>query len=490
MPTLRRTIRLFVSSTFSDMKAERDVLQGDVFPRLRRFCLSHGLRFQAIDLRWGVPEEAGKDNRTMRICLRELKRCQEGRPKPNFLVLLGDRYGWRPLPEIIPADLFARLGERLPAAMQELLEWRETQAEDAKGWYRRDDNAVPPVYELRPRGDDESWHETVEQPLLHALEATAREIGIDAERHGVAIGTSATEQEIVEGALRVDDARDHVHAFFRSISGLRQDSWPKEFVDVSQDGTRDSNAMERLDDLKDRIEAKIGAPNVHRYTVPWREGGVQPTDLTQFGKDAYAALSQVILPQIVELTATSREAQEEETHRVFGDERCRGFIGRNEPLEQIAACLREGTGRIMAVVGPAGSGKSAVMAQAVRRARETYGEDGVVLARFIGATTDSANLLSLLGNLVAEIRRQYPAPAPAPGEPSKDGEIPIDITLLTTAFYEALARPTAERPLFVFLDALDQLARGNGAWGRALAARRVEPARPANPVSSVARSRT
>lgn len=76
------TIRLFVSSTFSDLKAERDALQREVFPRLKQFCLSKGLRFQAIDLRWGISEEAGRDNRTLRICLRELRRCQQDRRKP------------------------------------------------------------------------------------------------------------------------------------------------------------------------------------------------------------------------------------------------------------------------------------------------------------------------------------------------------------------------------------------------------------------------
>jgi len=40
--------------TFSDLKAERDALQPDVFPRLREYCQKHGARFQAIDLRWGV----------------------------------------------------------------------------------------------------------------------------------------------------------------------------------------------------------------------------------------------------------------------------------------------------------------------------------------------------------------------------------------------------------------------------------------------------
>ncbi len=97
------------------MKAERDLLQREVFPRLRKKCLELGLRFQAIDLRWGVSEEAGRDNKTMRICLRELKRCQSGGPKPNFLILLGDRYGWCPLPEVVSGNLFKKLEKRADA---------------------------------------------------------------------------------------------------------------------------------------------------------------------------------------------------------------------------------------------------------------------------------------------------------------------------------------------------------------------------------------
>jgi hypothetical protein len=53
-----RTFRIFVSSTFSDLKVERNALQEKVFPRLRDFATSHGCRFQANDLRWGVSEEA------------------------------------------------------------------------------------------------------------------------------------------------------------------------------------------------------------------------------------------------------------------------------------------------------------------------------------------------------------------------------------------------------------------------------------------------
>ena len=52
------TVRVFVNSTFRDLKAEGDALQARVFPRLREYCQKRGCRFQAIDLRWGVGEEA------------------------------------------------------------------------------------------------------------------------------------------------------------------------------------------------------------------------------------------------------------------------------------------------------------------------------------------------------------------------------------------------------------------------------------------------
>ena len=74
MQTTSRTFRVFVSSTFSDLKAERNALQERVFPKLRRLCEGHGYRFQAVDLRWGVSDEAGLDQQTMEICLSELER--------------------------------------------------------------------------------------------------------------------------------------------------------------------------------------------------------------------------------------------------------------------------------------------------------------------------------------------------------------------------------------------------------------------------------
>ena len=83
-----KTFRVFVSSTFSDLQEERNALHRLVFPRLRELCQRYGARFQPIDLRWGVSDEAAHEQHTMAICLGEIARCQRISPRPNFLLLL------------------------------------------------------------------------------------------------------------------------------------------------------------------------------------------------------------------------------------------------------------------------------------------------------------------------------------------------------------------------------------------------------------------
>jgi hypothetical protein len=58
MPQQTKIFRVFVSSTFTDMKEERSILQKKVFPKLEKFCEENGARFQAVDLGWGVNEES------------------------------------------------------------------------------------------------------------------------------------------------------------------------------------------------------------------------------------------------------------------------------------------------------------------------------------------------------------------------------------------------------------------------------------------------
>ena len=108
-----RMIRLFVSSTFRDFEEERNRLAAEVYPELEALCRKRGFSFHVIDLRWGVSREDAAENQSARICFDELRRCQEMSPQLNFLIMAGDRYGWRPLPAEICAEEWERLTDGL-----------------------------------------------------------------------------------------------------------------------------------------------------------------------------------------------------------------------------------------------------------------------------------------------------------------------------------------------------------------------------------------
>ena len=82
-----KTVRVFISSTFRDMQAERDHLVRFVFPRLRQDLLHRRIHLVDVDLRWGVTSEQD----ALSVCREVVDEC-----RPRFLCVLGGRYGWVP----------------------------------------------------------------------------------------------------------------------------------------------------------------------------------------------------------------------------------------------------------------------------------------------------------------------------------------------------------------------------------------------------------
>jgi hypothetical protein len=82
-----KTVRVFISSTFRDMQAERDWLVRFVFPKLREELLRYRIHLLDVDLRWGVTG----DQDARGVCREVIDECQ-----PRFLCILGGRYGWVP----------------------------------------------------------------------------------------------------------------------------------------------------------------------------------------------------------------------------------------------------------------------------------------------------------------------------------------------------------------------------------------------------------
>ena len=91
-----RSIRVFISSTFKDMQAERDELVKVIFLQLRKLCEQRAVTWDEVDLRWGITNEQSAEGKVLPICLNEIKRS-----RPFFIGILGERYGWE-LDEISP----------------------------------------------------------------------------------------------------------------------------------------------------------------------------------------------------------------------------------------------------------------------------------------------------------------------------------------------------------------------------------------------------
>jgi WD40 repeat protein len=82
-----KTVRVFISSTFRDMHAERDHLVRFVFPKLRQELVQRRIHLVDVDLRWGVTSEQD----ALSVCREVVDEC-----RPRFLCMLGGRYGWVP----------------------------------------------------------------------------------------------------------------------------------------------------------------------------------------------------------------------------------------------------------------------------------------------------------------------------------------------------------------------------------------------------------
>lgn len=448
-----RTFRVFVSSTFKDLAAERNHLSEHVYPVLRELCEEHGARFQPIDLRWGVSREASLDQQAMNVCLEEIDRCREVTPRPNFIVLLGNRHGWlAPPPQITAAEYDTIRGNVPDPADGELLDT----------WYACDTNAVPPEYYLRPRTGqhkrDDVWAPV--EARLHALLAAAA--ARTQYRDDPKYRASATEQEILRGALGMGRLEGRSFCFVREIVDHPD---PVQ----SPDGSPVLDFVDRdqapLDALKARLRSEVP---YKEYAARWDAGrnGPGTEHLEALARDVREALTDAILGQLEDPVAPERGSDDVEriasepaldiegrAHRAFAEERCKIFVGRQAELAAISAYLDSDDRQPLVIAGGGGTGKSALLAEAVRRAQLDHPDEPVVY-RFIGATASSSNAGSLLHGVCAELARR-----------AGDGEtaIPNDYQGLVTDFRDRLVTMGADRRLLLFFDSLDQLSPSDGA---------------------------
>jgi len=165
------TIKIFISSTFRDMHAERDYLVNNVFPELAIWCEERCLHLLDIDLRWGITEADARQKQTVQTCLKNIDTC-----RPFFICFVGQRLGWVPqqtdvgrrFKELYP-DLRDHIGQYSVTQLEVAYALQlRTQTQDGKQksaipgshalFLLREDSCVemiPPEYRLAYTNDDE-----------------------------------------------------------------------------------------------------------------------------------------------------------------------------------------------------------------------------------------------------------------------------------------------------------------------------------------------
>mmetsp|Transcript_21929 Transcript_21929/g.55628 ORF Transcript_21929/g.55628 Transcript_21929/m.55628 type:complete len:226 (-) Transcript_21929:122-799(-) len=207
--------------------------------------------------------------------MEEIERCARSSPHFNFLLLLGDRYGYRPLTDALPPAEYEKLLAALtpqPAAARLMREW-----------YALDPNALPPTVALRKLDDATRaafWPGAL--PVLGpALRTAARALHASRALSAASvafINLSVTEQEVLQGLLASPANVQGAACYARSIHGWTPvGSASHRFQDVRRQGDGslqlDSEAAAMRTSLRKRVKAFLSKDNYWAHDVQWQADG-------------------------------------------------------------------------------------------------------------------------------------------------------------------------------------------------------------------------
>jgi hypothetical protein len=457
-----KEIRVFISSTFKDMQAERDHLVRFVFPRLREELLKRRMHLVDVDLRWGVTGEQDAFD----LCMDEIKRCH-----PRFICILGGRYGWVPAPKTVEQNAFERVASGVSPAGQlssdEVTLIRDMYAlKAAEGTYQL--RAKPQTAE-----EAEKWNEDCETVVSILQRAQMPEAQF-----------SITASEIHFGAL--DKLAEPIFRYFYFRDPVVTDSLPDEHAATYRE-PRGSFAKDALDQLKEQIktstgkiiqtgvsisgDAKLFEPGqVVEATLPffeypsrWDNVAKRIVDLQEFGERVYKDLVESVDAEFGLTAAQAPDpfAEENAAMEAFIETRVERYVvGSRQSVFDHLLRHAEGTGGngYLCVVGEPGSGKSALFGKFYRdylNGTETQPphSNDLVITHFVGASAASTNARQVLRRFCREL---------AAGAGISE-EIPDDYDKLREAFPKFLEQAAAAKHVLVLIDAINQMDSAHNA---------------------------
>lgn len=492
--TRSKIVRIFLSSTFTDTHEERDYLIENIYPKLRDYCKNeHGLDFQIVDMRWGIPNETSNDHSTTSICLTEIENCQNLSLGPNFIVFLSHKYGTRMLPTNILDSEFEILKQEINSSDNnryiDLLKY-ENKENNLKldnildYCYKKDENVTPNRYcllsknKLIPINSDNNWDELqvkLSVLLRKVANACFKKEKITSEQK-LNYYASVTEKEVIEGILKSTNIDDNVLVFIREINDIETSevinsnkSLARRFIDLDNDGNIDLEAKELLDDLKRRIREKVPEANMHIFNnIKWnsKSGGVTRDDngdyLKLFGEKFFESVK-----KLIDMNARKSDLLKEINvydhnliaevlnHARFSLECVEKFQGRSDLVEKIRLYISSESHKALFIYGNPGCGKTSLIARIVYDLSSEVRNQGNLISvfRFMGTTPDTSNILNTIKSVIKQLNVIFKRENKELLNIKNNDEIRAKFT----EYLESLELEKFNKRLVICFDSIDQL---------------------------------
>ena len=431
-------------------------------------------------MRWGVRDETTDDHLTTSLCLEMLDHCRRTSLGPSFVLLLGQKYGYRPLPARLPAAHLEAMLEGLAS-----LNMGEGPKLLTK-WFHKDSNCVPPVYVLQPissilpnflnskkaklqQRDQEEWFKTLGELHKYILKGAEflKHSNIISEKEFSVFKMSVIEREFTKGILEANDTKEDCLAFTRMLQNINGDRAPL-FLDTLAEGSPDQPATDTVTQLREeKLVKAIYKRNLKSFRLVWtgQDGLTLDTHdkyIREFVQDFYKSVIRLADRGSKKLDTSELGVLKLELqgHLWRLKEAADWFVGREQELEQLQSYITGMSRHSFVLYGPPGSGKTFLVARTVQKIRSWLGcEAPIVCARVLGTSPESTTLQPLLLTVCKQICYNLDMPYDS---------IPQEIVSLKTYFKELLKKASVAHPIIIFFDCLETFFvdehRNGGAW--------------------------
>ncbi|CAM4909126.1 unnamed protein product [Rotaria socialis] len=480
-----RLFRIFISSTFSDFKVERNELYRRVFPSIKQRCAQLGYEFQVVDMRWGVSDTADSDHTADIICMDEIDRCINLSAGLNFIYLIGNRYGYMYVPIDIDEDEF----EAILAVANEA---NIPNTDLLKKWFQLDKNSSPSKYVYVPitthfkrfeekskeqQQEKQQW-QIEEKSLLKALREAvdlAYQKKKISNQQATIYFQSITEREIRRATTETN--RSNVIGIVRDFSNPTiETSVDEKFFD----SVKNERIINSINQLKTYCAKITPVKQFRNFTVPWKSGGIdikEETSHRQYIDELCTFLTSTIMTLVentcrIMLNKTLSTFHEDLLHHAtFAQEKTRFFFGREELLESVHSRIelnRRNTSTPIAFVAESGCGKTSFMARLAKELRIWY-PGSAVFIRFLGTSAPSTSIELVIRSLCTQLATLYGHNDDGKNNSDSDEDNESStFSSLVRKFHDRLKLVSKKRskiirkevrpkPLFILLDAIDQL---------------------------------